>query len=324
MQNTPKEWQVLKNIRNKVQRHNPNTIVPLGDDAFVFKNFPGYSVIAQDMMVEDVHFRLDYSCAFDLGHKALAVNLSDLAAMGADPRFAQVSLAIPKEITETWLDEFYQGMTTLADKFGVEIAGGDLCASPRGVIIDVSVHGSCDKPITRHGTQAGDILLSSGPLGLSTTGLRALNEDRTGDFPEATARHLRPLPRLDLLPQLRQHADKIHALMDCSDGLVNDALILSKKPYGNGHSPHIGGVHLFPDQFPLHDETLRMAHLSKAYEYALWGGEDYELLISVNPENRTLFPEWTEVGQFTESPGVFLIHGDGKEEISTFKGWKHF
>ncbi len=324
MQNTPKEWQVLKQIRNKVQRHNPNTIVPLGDDAFVFKNFPGFSVIAQDMMVEDVHFRLDYSCAFDLGHKALAVNLSDLAAMGAKPHFAQVSLALPKEITESWLDEFYQGMTTLADRFGLEIAGGDLCASPRGVIIDVSVHGSCEKPITRQGTQAGDILLTSGPLGLSTTGLRALNEDRKNDFPEATEKHLRPMPRLDLLPELRAHADKIHGLMDCSDGLVNDALILANKPYSNGHNSAAMGIHFFPDQFPLHDETIRMAHFANAYEYALWGGEDYELLMSISPEHRTLFPQWIEIGQFTESSGVFLVHGDAKEEIESFKGWKHF
>jgi thiamine-monophosphate kinase len=324
VQNTPKEWQVLKQIRNKVQRHNPNTIVPLGDDAFVFKNFPGYSVIAQDMMVEDVHFRLDYSSAFDLGHKALAVNLSDLAAMGATPHFAQVSLALPKEITETWLDEFYQGMTALADRFGVEIAGGDLCVSPRGVIIDVSVHGSCEKPITRHGTQIGDVLLASGPLGLSTTGLRVLSEDRKGDFPEATEKHLRPMPRLDLLPELHKHADKIHALMDCSDGLVNDALILANKPYSNGHSAATVGIHLFPDQFPLHDETIRHGHLNKAFEYALWGGEDYELLMSIAPEHRELFPQWTEVGQFTLTPGVFLIHGDAKEEIESFKGWKHF
>lgn len=324
MQNTPKEWQVLKQIRNKVQRHNPNTVVPLGDDGFVFKNFPGLSVIAQDMMVEDVHFRLDYSCAFDLGHKALAVNLSDLAAMGAQPHFAQVSLALPKEITETWLDEFYQGMTTLADRFGLEIVGGDLCVSPRGVVIDVSVHGSCEKPITRQGTLPGDILLASGPLGLSTTGLRALNEDRRNDFPEATERHLRPMPRLDLLPELRKHADKIHGLMDCSDGLINDAIILANKPYSNGHANSAMGIHLFPDQFPLHDETIRMAHLAKAHEYALWGGEDYELLMTLSPEHRTLFPQWTEVGQFTESPGVFLIHGDAKEEIDSFKGWKHF
>lgn len=315
MQNTPKEWQVLKNISSRVQRHNPHTVVPLGDDAFVFKNFPGLSVIAQDMMVEDVHFRLDYASAFDLGHKALAVNLSDLAAMGAKPHFAQVSLALPKELTNSWLDEFYQGMTALGDRLGVEVAGGDLCLSPRGLVIDVSVYGSCEVPLTRQHVKPGDILLCSGPLGLSMTGLTALGEDRKADFPEAVARHLRPEPRLDLVDDLQKHAKHIHGLMDCSDGLINDSLILSRQAMG---------IHLFPDNFPLHDETQRMATLRKAYEYALWGGEDYELLMAISPEQRHFFPNWSEVGQFTQSPGVYLVHGDGKEEISSFKGWKHF
>ncbi len=97
MQNTPKEWALIQKIRYRVQRQNDHAIVPLGDDAFVFKNYPGYSVICQDMMVEDVHFNLDYFAAFDLGHKALAVNLSDVAAMGARPHFVQVSLALPKK-----------------------------------------------------------------------------------------------------------------------------------------------------------------------------------------------------------------------------------
>ncbi|MBO9666241.1 MAG: thiamine-phosphate kinase [Bdellovibrio sp.] len=315
MQNTPKEWQVIQNIRSRVQRHNSHTIVPLGDDGYVFKNFSGFSVIAQDMMVEDVHFRLDYASAFDLGHKSLAVNLSDLAAMGANGHLAQVSLALPKELTESWLDEFYRGMTTLADRYGVEVVGGDLCASPRGLVIDVSVHGSCETPLTRKGAQAGDLLLTSGPLGLSTAGLQALREDRKTLFPDAVARHLRPEPRLDLVPQLQKNASKVHALMDCSDGLVNDSLILTRNALG---------LHLFPENFPLHEDTKEIKGETSAYEKALWGGEDYELLMAVSPADRHLFPTWREVGQFTESLGMFLVHGDGKEEITTFKGWKHF
>ena len=267
------------------------------------------------MMVEDVHFRLDFSSAFDLGHKALAVNLSDLAAMGATPHFAQVSLALPEELTHSWLDEFYQGMTTLGDRFNVEIVGGDLSTSPRGVVVDVSVYGSCEVPLTRKNAQVGDLLLASGPLGLSATGLTALTEDRKADFPEAVTRHLRPEPRLDLLADLQKNTNRIHALMDCSDGLVNDALILSREKLG---------IHFFFFFFPLHDETHRMATLRKAHEYALWGGEDYELLIAVSANDRHFFPNWSEVGQFTQSPGAYLLHGDAKEEIPSFKGWKHF
>lgn len=316
MQNTPKEWSLIDRIRNRVQRQNDHTKVPLGDDAFVFKNFPGYSVICQDMMVEDVHFSLSYCQAFDLGYKSLAVNLSDIAAMGAQPHFAQVSLALPKKLNESWLDEFYKGMTSLADKFHLQIAGGDLAASPDRLVIDVSVHGSCEQPLTRKGAQPGDLLLCSGPLGLSLTGMTALQKEVPG-FHEAKVRHLRPHPRLDLVPALQENHLQIKALMDCSDGLINDALLL--RPEG-------GGIQLFAEKIPLHPESLLLADQLQlnALDIALWGGEDYELLMSVHPENSKHFPEWKIIGQFTKDPGVFVAHPDHLEEIKEFKGWNHF
>lgn len=225
MQNTPREWQLLHHLKNKVQRRHPHTIVELGDDAFVFKNFPGNSVICQDMMIEGTHFDLGYFGADDLGYKALAVNLSDLAAMGARPHFVQVSLGIPEKINESWLDQFYTGMCELADKYDCEIVGGDLCRSPH-LVIDVSVHGSVAQPFRRTGTRAGDVLFSSGPLGLSHVGLWAL-QNKAADFAQGKRRHLRPQPRLDLLPELHAQAGAISAMMDCSDGLINDALQLS-------------------------------------------------------------------------------------------------
>ncbi|MEK2644580.1 thiamine-phosphate kinase [Bdellovibrio sp. BCCA] len=316
MQNTPKEWTLIQKIRYRVQRHNDHTIVPLGDDAFVFKNFLGYSVICQDMMVEDVHFKLDYFSAFDLGAKALAVNLSDIAAMGAHPHFAQVSIAFPEKINESWLDEFYLGMSQLADKYSCEIVGGDLSASPDKLVIDVSVHGSCEHPLTRKGAMKGDLLLSSGPLGLSHTGLMALQK-RLSDYEEAKKKHLHPRPRLDLVGALVKKKDKVHALMDCSDGLINDALQLC---------PEGAGLHIFAENLPLHEETSKMAlELGiPAHEFSLWGGEDYELLMVISPDDYDLFSGWHLVGQFTETPGVFLTHADGKEEIKEFKGWHHF
>ncbi|WII71288.1 thiamine-phosphate kinase [Bdellovibrio sp. 22V] len=316
MQNTPKEWALIQKIRYRVQRQNDHTVVPLGDDAFVFKNFPGYSVICQDMMVEDVHFSLDYFSAFDLGYKALAVNLSDIAAMGAQPHFAQVSLALPKKINDSWLDEFYMGMSQLADEHHCEIVGGDLTASGDKLTIDVSIHGSCPKPLTRKGAQPGDLLLSSGFLGLSYTGFIALKKNKE-DFLTAKQKHLRPKPRLDLVAELQEKKDKIHALMDCSDGLVNDALQLI---------PNESGLHIFIDNLPIHEETAKMSfELDVATEdLALWGGEDYELLIAISPDDYDKFQNWKLVGQFTNAPGVFVTYADGKEEIKEFKGWRHF
>ncbi|MDG0817988.1 thiamine-phosphate kinase [Bdellovibrio svalbardensis] len=328
MQNTPKEWNRIDRIKSLVQRHNPQTVVPLGDDAFVFKNFPGLSVIAQDMMVEDVHFSLSYTTAADLGHKILAVNLSDLAAMGATAHFGMVSLALPKELksssknndgtlTETWLDEFYLAMTALADKFSVEIVGGDLCGSPKSVVVDLSAYGSCEKPLTRAGAKSGDLLLSSGPLGLSHTGLLALQKNMSELFPESVLRHKRPMPRLDLVEHLQLHADKVHALMDCSDGLINDTLILTRGELG---------FNVFGDRLPIHAETVEMAtSLNQSpLELALWGGEDYQLLMAIAPEDLPSFPGWHVVGQFTDSKDFYLLQGDLKAKITSFKGWSHF
>lgn len=316
MQNTPKEWTLIQKIRYRVQRQNDHTIVPLGDDAFVFKNYPGYSVICQDMMVEDVHFKLDYFGAFDLGAKALAVNLSDIAAMGARPHFAQVSVAFPAKINESWLDEFYTGMSQLADEYSCEIVGGDLSASPDKLVIDVSVHGSCEHPFTRKGVTKGDLLLSSGPLGFSHTGLMALMKNKNG-YDDAKKKHLRPRPRLDLVSDLRKKKDKVHALMDCSDGLINDALQLC---------PEGAGFHIFAENLPIHEDTAKMAIEMgiPQHEFPLWGGEDYELLLAISPDDYDLFGGWKLVGQFTETPGVFLTRADGKEEIKEFKGWRHF
>lgn len=314
MHNTPKEWDRIKKIKQRVQRQSGHTVVGLGDDAFVFKNFPGYSVLCQDMMVEGNHFLKDSTTAFDLGHKALAVNLSDIAAMGARPHYIQVSLALPKNLNESWLDEFYQGMTILADKHGCEIIGGDLTSSEK-IVIDVSVHGSCEHPLRRHGAKANDLLLSSGPLGLSHTGLLALQKNCPG-FMAAKTRHHTPSPRLDLVAELQKHYEKVHALMDCSDGLVNDALQMCG----------VLGIELLQDQIPVHEETQQLAQqLQLSLEdFVLWGGEDYELLLAIDPSDRKYFPEWKVLGSFTSEPGFFILKGDKKEELKTFKGWRHF
>ncbi|KHD87470.1 MAG: thiamine-monophosphate kinase [Bdellovibrio sp. ArHS] len=316
MRNTPKEWTLIDKIRHRVQRPNEHTVVPLGDDAFVFKNFPGYSVICQDMMVENVHFRLDYCSAEDLGYKALAVNLSDVSAMGARPHFVQVSLALPKKLTESWLDDFYKSMAQLADNTQCEIVGGDLTFSEDKLIIDVSVHGSCEKPLTRKGACVGDLLLSSGPLGLSYIGLLALQKNQPG-FLAAKMKHRRPTPRLDLVPDLLERRFEVHAMMDCSDGLINDGLRML---------PADAGLVLFKENLPLHADTLEWArlHHQDATDFVLWGGEDYELLIAISPDLYGHFSKWHLVGQFTEEKGVFLSDKHSKKEISEFKGWKHF
>lgn len=329
MQNTPREHSLIQKLTKLVNRQHPRTLVALGDDAFVFKSFRENTVIAQDMMVENVHFKRGYFSPSDLGYKALAVNLSDLAAMGARPHFAQVSLAIPKDIPDEWVLGFYAGMLQLADQHQIEIVGGDLSLSPGPIMVDVSVVGEVSEAYTRSGAMAGDWLAVTGPLGLSQAGRLAL-EKELYIYAEATQKHLRPRPRLDVARLLRQHQvtrTELHALMDCSDGLLNDILHLTRQ----GEL----GVELDEAELPIDSDTTSLA-LSlgqKPLDWALWGGEDFELLLSFPTQKKD------ELKYIFESADLdlFLIgkfNGTGKitlkktsaevEEIREFKGWSHF
>ena len=329
MQNTPREHLLVQKLKKILTRDHPNTVVSLGDDAFVYKSFAGNTVIAQDMMVENVHFKTTTFSPADLGYKSLAVNLSDLAAMGAKAHFAQVSLAIPPETSEEWILSFYSGMLSLADQYNVEIVGGDLSRSPGPIVVDVSVTGEVTRSFSRLGAQAGDLLAVTGPLGLSHTGRMAL-EKELYIYAEATQKHLRPKPRLDIAALLQQHqlgGDSIHALMDCSDGLINDALLLTQQKEL--------GLELREEDIPVDSDTTGMAASlhQKPLDWALWGGEDYELLIAF-PKNKKdelkyIFEsadlDLFLIGEFNDSGRISLKTSSGAvEEIREFKGWSHF
>jgi thiamine-monophosphate kinase len=329
MQNIPREHNLIQKLKKLVNRHHPNTLVGLGDDAFVFKSFAGNTVIAQDMMIENVHFKTNYFGPSDLGYKALAVNLSDLAAMGAKPHFAQVSLAVPKDVTEEWILSFYSGMLSLADQYKMEIVGGDLSQSPGPIMIDVSIVGEVSEAYLRSGAQAGDWLAVTGPLGLSHTGRLAL-EKELYIYAEATQKHLRPKPRLDVARLLRQqelNPQSIHALTDCSDGLINDLLNLTR----NSEL----GVELKEADIPMDSDTENLATSlnQKPLDWALWGGEDYELLMVFPPNKKDEIKYIFEsadldlflIGKFNESGKITLRNPNGElDEIRTFKGWSHF
>lgn len=308
MKHVPKEWELISSIQKIVRRDKIGTLIPLGDDAFATEAPTQPLVMAQDMMIEAVHFDLNYSTAQDLGHKALAVNLSDFAAMGATPRWIQVSLGLTEKQNKLWLEQFYHGMSALADHFDVEIVGGDLCHSPKCLVIDVGVVGTATHPISRKGAEVGDLLVCSGPLGLSAQGLEAL---RGGlKLRNCIENHLRPNPRLDLLPQLQKHALKIHGLIDVSDGLVSECLHLTR---------HLElGLDLWVEKIPSHPEVTSI-------QKVLWGGDDYELLMALSEQDLHLFPDWIPVGKFVNQKEITLVSDNAaREVVEDFKGWRHF
>lgn len=228
----------------------------IGDDCAIYS--PAGSaedlLFTTDFLLEDVHFEVATHSAEEAGHKALARGLSDIAAMGGDPRFCLVSLALPKKLGARWAEGFYQGLTELAVRFGVEVAGGDLARQPR-VIVDLVVCGSVARgeAMLRSGGRAGDGLYVTGALGASARGLA----QRKG---KAWDRHRRPEPRVAAGRALREAG--VRCAMDLSDGLSMD---LHRLALASGlaaeitHVPRDGGA---------------------ALEQALHGGEDYELLFA--------------------------------------------
>ena len=235
-------------------------VLGIGDDCAIFRP-PGARqdlLFTTDLLLEDVHFRRRTHGARDVGHKALARGLSDIAAMGGEPRFCLVSLAVPRWADRRWIAGFYAGLLRLARRHGCALAGGDLARAER-MACDIVVSGAVPrgKALRRDGARPGDLIYVSGKLGGSALGL----ESGAG---AAWKRHLRPEPRIELGRYLREKL-RATAAMDLSDGLSLDLHRLCR---ASGVAADIGE----PPRFP--GATL---------EQALDGGEDYELLFTVRP-----------------------------------------
>jgi thiamine-monophosphate kinase len=267
----------------------------IGDDAAVFE---GGVVVTQDLLVEDVHFRRAWTSWRDLGYKAAAVNLSDLAAMGAEPAGLLVALTVPAATEVADVFELYRGL----GEPGFPVVGGDTNAAET-VAVSVTAVGRSERVAGRGGARPGDVLVVTGPLGGAAAGLHAL-EHGLGGFDELVRLHLRPPFRLDAARVL---APVAHALIDLSDGIASDAARIAER----------SGCRLVVevDRLPLAE---RLHEVGEAPFWTL--GEDYELLAALAPSDAdaTGFPV---VGRCEEGAGVELRR-DGRPLEAA--GWEHF
>jgi thiamine-monophosphate kinase len=299
-------------------------ILGIGDDACAWKNDAGVELATIDTLVENVHFTLDTITYQELGWKSLAVNVSDIAAMGGMPLYALVSLGLPGETNVEDISKLYQGMLDLANQYNITIAGGNVVKTPQ-LTITVSVTG---KPLNsailkRSAAQLGDQVAVTGNLGTSAAGLRMLidklkfDEQTTSLLRKA---HQQPQPRIAEGQTIVQSGAK--AAIDLSDGLINDL----------GHICKMSevGVKINVGKVPIHP-IVRDKFKESATELALAGGEDYELLFTAKAETmhkvkKSLKIPITVIGDIISKHAGKVILLDAKGTMINLKqeGWDHF
>ena len=304
----------------------------IGDDAAAFYSPPGkLNLVTTDLLVERVHFLRDATSGYNLGYKAMSVNLSDIAAMGGTPAEAFVSIAIPEDCSLEYLDEFYRGMRMLASECGVNILGGDTTGSKQDLVINISVHGSVDEEeiLCRDGAGAGDLICSTGCLGDSRAGLHMILNDISADTPERdklVRAHLLPRPCLEEGCFLAGHTGVTSAI-DVSDGLSSDL--------GHICDQSRTGAKIFSRRVPVSPELESFSEQFgfDPVEFALSGGEDYTLLFTVSSGKiaaledaykETFGTELRIFGEMTDTGEMQLVTGDGKTHTLAASGWNHF
>lgn len=324
------EKRLLDFLQRRYKSRGRGVATGIGDDAAVVRS-PGAGadwVVTTDMLVEDVDFRRGWLTAGQLGWKSLATNLSDLAAMGARPRFFLAALAFPKDLAGSWVRRFYRGMDLLSERHGISLVGGDLSRSPAGIQVTVTAIGETrrNRPALRSGARAGDRIFVTGTLGLAAAGLHWLatgrGRPRTPAQRAALERFRTPEPRCDAGLWLAARGFP-SAMMDLSDGLSTD---LGRLCRSSGL-----GAEVWEDSLPLCRDTRGWG--CNPRELALHGGEDFELLFCVPelslPRLGRLYPASLPpircIGRMGRGRGIRLASSQGSAaRILPQRGFDHF
>jgi thiamine-monophosphate kinase len=311
------EKNLIAGIRGMVRR-GPGVMTGIGDDCAVLRAPRGAELlVTTDFSLEGVHFRREWHPPEAVGHRCLARGLSDIAAMGGEPRAAFLSLALPGKLPQPWVDRFMQGLLALAGKFHTPLAGGDTAQSPNGILADILVVGSVPqgKAILRSGARPGDGIFVSGELGGSAATLRRMmNAPKRKLRPEDFPRHFFPEPRLRVGRWLREK-EVATAMIDTSDGLSTDLSHICEE---SGV-----GAELWEEAIPRGWVGRRQVDVLEA----LHGGEDYELLFTA-PSGRRVPASIagvpvTQIG-IVQRVKKMVLQGVARKREFKPQGWEHF
>ncbi|NQT34900.1 thiamine-phosphate kinase [bacterium] len=328
------EFGLIDRIQKLLPAHSSTEIIiGIGDDTAVVRLDDNRSLLATcDIMVEGTHFRFDYITPYQLGRRAVSINLSDIASMGGKPTYALISLALPEKLSPDDFDELYSGMSDQMADFSAVIIGGNLAQTSENMVIDIFMLGEIepDKMLTRSGAEPGDRIMVTGELGASAAGLHVL-EKYGLSYPERldhlVQAHLQPEPRIDE-GRLIAASGYATSMIDLSDGLGSDLRhILEKSGVG---------AEIYMEKLPQPEYITEAAQLvsRSTWDIVIKGGEDYELLFTVKPDtpdeiieniSRTTSTPVTEIGRILpEIDGCSIVDSKGDRHPLETKGWDHF
>jgi thiamine-monophosphate kinase len=327
------EFGLIKHLTQFIETKNESTIKGVGDDAAVLNYKDKQVVVSTDMLVEGVHFDLAYVPLKHLGFKSVSVNLSDIYAMNAQPKQITVSFALSNRFSVEAMEELYAGMLMACKKHQVDIVGGDTTTSKSGLIISITAIGEADAAelVYRNGAKEGDLLCVTGDLGAAYLGLQLLEREKQifiespgvqpdlGGNDYILERQLKPEARKDIPPLLKLLEVKPTSMIDISDGLASEILHITTQS--------AVGCNLYEEKIPIDPATYNTARdfNMDPTVCALNGGEDYELLFTINAADFSKIkanPDITVIGHITHvKDGVNLITKGGTSHPLTAQGW---
>ncbi|MEO6589119.1 MAG: thiamine-phosphate kinase, partial [Pyrinomonadaceae bacterium] len=323
------EFEFIKSLQQKY------SLKKIGDDCAVLpKDSKTDLVITTDLLIEDIDFKLKWTMPEFLGHKALAVSLSDIAAMGAKPVWSMLSIGIPEKIWKTdFVEKFYDGYLRLAKKFDVELVGGDVSKSPDKIIIDSIVAGETKKgkAVLRSTAKVGDLIFVTGKLGGASAGLELLETGETYEkskYKKLVEQQVKPYPQTET-GQILGAKNLTTSMIDLSDGLSGDLFHIC-------HSSKVGAK-IYAEKIPIESEISNLKsqkpktkNRKLTLNFALNGGEDFELLFTINPKNNFLLKKYLQkheishIGEITSNAEIIELVTGEKIEILEPKGFRHF
>lgn len=320
------EFGLIELIRKKIFFKDKQVFVNIGDDAAVIKSTPNRLLIfTTDTLVEKIHFDLRYFTYEEVGWKAMTANLSDIAAMGGLPKFALVTVGLPKSIKSGDVLRLYRGMSRIAQRYDCKIVGGDTTRVPHDLFVTIALLGEVEKGkfTTRSGAKKGDLICVTGNLGESQAGLEYLKKLGRSKLP-LVKKHLQPYPRIQEAISLIQNM-KINSMIDISDGLSSELFHLTEES-------SLGAV-VYEEKLPISPNCVKLSSLLNLslLSLTLSSGEEYELLFTINRKELNKLDRIKKklrvsvIGEMVDRrEGIKLVRRSGRVGILKRTGFVHF